>query len=79
MRQDKEKWANKGQEDEKTIKDLAHHLSAAKLEIDSLKEQLNKKGQPGSWIQDEDVQHCTLCSKEFNLSRRKVFNIHLPY
>lgn len=72
LKQDKEKWSQTSLQDEKTIKELGDHLSSAKLEIDSLKEQLKASKNPGSWMLDEAVQDCSLCRKEFSLSRRKV-------
>lgn len=59
-------------EQEHTLEELGAQLSASKLQIADMQEEVNKNKNEGAWAKDNSVTHCKACSKEFNLTRRKV-------
>lgn len=63
----KERWL----EQEQTLEELGAHLSVSKLQISDLKEEVVRKVD-GTWAKDNTTTHCKNCSKEFNMTRRKV-------
>ncbi|XP_019864722.1 RUN and FYVE domain-containing protein 2 isoform X2 [Aethina tumida] len=58
-------------EQEHTLEELGAQLSASKLQIADMQEEVNKNKNEGAWAKDNSVTHCKACSKEFNLTRRK--------
>lgn len=71
-------------EQEKTLEELGAQLSTAKLAAVELKEaqQLQSPGTPdggglgtAAWANDRMVTQCIGCSREFNLTRRKVIKL----
>ncbi|XP_018331063.1 RUN and FYVE domain-containing protein 2 isoform X2 [Agrilus planipennis] len=58
-------------EQEQTLEELGSQLSASKLQLSDLKEEVGKTKMEGTWVKDKDITHCRSCNKEFNVTRRK--------
>ncbi|XP_057378498.1 RUN and FYVE domain-containing protein 2-like isoform X1 [Daphnia carinata] len=56
---------------EKALEEVGVRLRDTKLEADTLKEATVWVPRDAQWAPDEQVTHCGLCNKEFNLARRK--------
>lgn len=56
---------------ELTLEELGTQLSVSKLKVVDLQEEARSKTE-GQWASDREVLNCKGCSKEFNLTRRKV-------
>lgn len=56
---------------EKALEEVGVRLRDTKLEADTLKEATVWAPRDAQWAPDEQVTHCGLCNKEFNLARRK--------
>lgn len=59
-------------EQEQTLEELGVQLSVSKLKIMNLKEEASRNKVDGIWAKDKNATSCKSCSKEFNLTRRKV-------
>lgn len=57
-----------------TLEELGTQLSHSKLQVSELREEAcaTRSVADASWTSDKEVTHCRACSKEFNLTRRKV-------
>jgi len=68
LRQENAKLREQAKEGEQTLEELGQQLSWSKLQVDSMKEEVNPQG---SWTKDSEATECKLCKKEFNIARRK--------
>jgi len=68
LRQENAKLREQAKEGEQTLEELGQQLSWSKLQVDSMKEEVNPQG---AWTKDSEAVACKLCSKEFNIARRK--------
>merc|ERR1719458_1895613 len=68
LRQENAKLREQAKEGEQTLEELGQQLSWSKLQVDSMKEEVSP---PGAWTKDSEAVACKLCSKEFNIARRK--------
>lgn len=62
-------------EQEQTMEELGKQLSISKLEVSEMREEAHRQKADGQWAQDKTATNCKSCSKEFNLTRRKVRRI----
>lgn len=61
---------------ELTLEELGTQLSVSKLKVVDLQEEARAKTE-GQWASDKEATNCKACSKEFNLTRRKVCRVAL--
>jgi uncharacterized coiled-coil protein SlyX len=61
-------------EQDETLEELGAQLSSTKLQLEELREELSlaTSRSDAQWASDKAVTHCRCCSKEFNLTRRRV-------
>lgn len=62
-------------EHEQTLEELGKQLSVSKLQVSDLKEEVIRNKSEGAWAQDKDATYCKSCTKDFNMTRRKVCSI----
>lgn len=70
MERERDRLRETNYEQEITIQDLAGHLGQSKQEIGEIKE-VHKTVVGSTWEKDKFVTECSMCSKGFNISRRK--------
>ncbi|KAJ4437471.1 hypothetical protein ANN_17615 [Periplaneta americana] len=60
-------------EQEQTLEEIGNKLSISKLQVVELKEEATRNIAKGNvqWISDKEITHCKVCSKEFNITRRR--------
>lgn len=68
LRLDNDRLREQVKEGEQTLEELGQQLSWSKLQVDTMKEEVNV---PGAWEKDSMAVECKICSKEFNLARRR--------
>jgi len=68
IRQDNDKLKDQVKDSEQTLEELGQQLSWSKLQVDTMKEEVNVSG---AWEKDSSATKCKICIKEFNLARRK--------
>jgi len=68
LRLDNDRLREQVKEGEQTLEELGQQLSWSKLQVDNMKEEVNV---PGAWEKDSMAVECKICSKEFNLARRR--------
>ncbi|XP_014291704.1 RUN and FYVE domain-containing protein 2 isoform X2 [Halyomorpha halys] len=71
------KISDKCSEQEETLEELGRHLSASKLEVSQLKEEVegsngvNPVVGSANWISDKEATHCYICHTVFTMTKRK--------
>lgn len=68
LRQDNDRLKEQVKEGELTLEELGQQLSWSKLQVDTMKEEVNV---PGAWEKDSMATNCKICTKEFSLARRR--------
>lgn len=59
-------------EQEQAMEELGSELSFSKLQVADLKEEASRsKVENNIWASDKHASHCKICSKEFNMTRRR--------
>ncbi|BES91975.1 RUN and FYVE domain-containing protein [Nesidiocoris tenuis] len=75
LQEEKYRLDEKCREQEETLEELGRHLSATKLKVSELTEEVSQAAAetPTSpnWASDKDSTHCKSCLRDFNLTRRK--------
>jgi len=68
LRLDNDRLKEQVKEGELTLEELGQQLSWSKLQVDTMKEEVNV---PGAWEKDSQATNCKICTKEFSLARRR--------
>lgn len=76
IRSDLEMYKTRWSEAQHTLEELGIQLSVSKLQISEMKEKLENIDKNGgdttpTWTPDKFSTHCSACSKEFTVTRRK--------
>lgn len=79
LQEEHHKLKEQCKEQEKALEELGAQFGLSKLEMSDFKEEVSMKNvkSEAQWVDDKEVTHCSSCSKEFNLTRRKVTKIIL--